>query len=111
MVEILVNDTRLPEYDDNVNKPDLPKTLTKYFEATPGAESATRVSSRKYYVSVIDLSDRVFVDSYLKSPLYVVRHGLFNYESLISETRAKLRENCVTRKLRFAQLSVRWFIV
>jgi hypothetical protein len=43
-VEIIVNDAPLPEYDDDTDAGDSSTTVTKYVEATSGANFAIKVS-------------------------------------------------------------------
>jgi len=49
IVEIFVNSAPLPEYDDNSDTPTSPTTITKYVEATSGANFAIKVSFTEGY--------------------------------------------------------------
>lgn len=105
-VEIVANGTPLPEYDDDSDRPTLPDTLTKYVEATSGAEFAIRMSFQAPFTSAMDVRFWVFVDGKHITSSYASKIHLFNNDTLVSDVRARSGTNWVARKLRFAQLKL-----
>ena len=110
-VEIVVNGASLPEYDDNSDTPASPTMVTKYVEATSGANFTIEVLlmeefpfPKGHLEAEISLDGRVFMCE-------LIREDQFFNDHLMDGRHSQVGQYPKTQKFFFAELEIGRFTV
>ena len=109
-VEIIVNNALLPEYDDDSVTPASPTTVTKYVEATSGANFAIKVSliekefpfPKGYIEAAVSLDGRRLMSA-------IISEAQFFKHRMIEGRQSQIGEHYKIQRFCFAELEISKF--
>jgi hypothetical protein len=105
-VEIIVNDAPLPEYDDDTDAGDSPTMVTKYVEATSGANFAVEVAfTEEFPFPKGDMRAGTSVDGRLLSSR-IIREDYFFEKFLVEGRKCEIGQHSKIQKFCFSELEV-----
>ncbi|KAI4629253.1 uncharacterized protein J4E87_003515 [Alternaria ethzedia] len=105
-VEIIVNDAPLPEYNDDSDTPASPTTITRYVEATSGANFAIKVSVTKGYpFPKGDMEAKISLDGRAVVGKLICEAWFFE-ERLFEGLNSQIGEHSKIQKFCFAELEI-----